>query len=145
MGSFISPLSNRRTDEYGGSLDNRMRFPLEVLDAVRSQWPAEKPLCVSTSATDWTRRGLKPSDAVEIAGMFKDHGCDLVEVLAGQTIINDSPSYGQYFLTDLSDLVRNLANVRTMTRGRITKSDEANTILAAGRADLAIMDPPELL
>jgi anthraniloyl-CoA monooxygenase len=145
IGSFISPLSNRRTDEYGGSVENRMRFPLEVLDAVRSRWPTQKPLCVSISATDWARRGLKPNDAVEIAAMLKDHGCDLIEVLAGQTIINDSPSYGQYFLTDLSDLVRNLVDVRTMTRGRITKSDQANTILAAGRADVAIMDPPELL
>lgn len=145
IASFISPLTNRRDDGFGGSIENRMRFPLEVLDAVRSEWPDEKPLCVSISATDWTRRGLKPEDGVVIANMLKDHGCDLIEVLAGQTVVNDNPSYSRYFLTDLSDLIRNLANARTMTRGRITKSDEANTILAGGRADMVIIDPPELL
>lgn len=145
LGSFISPLTNRRRDEYGGSVEDRMRFPLEVLDAVRAEWPADKPLVVSISATDWARGGSTPEDAVAIAQMLKEHGCDVVEVLAGQTVLNDSPSYGTYFLTDLSDLLRNLANVRTMTRGRITKSDEANSILAAGRGDLVIMDPPEML
>jgi anthraniloyl-CoA monooxygenase len=145
IASFISPLSNRRRDEYGGSLEARMKFPLEVFDAVRSQWPAEKPLAVSISATDLTRRGLQPEDGMVVARMLKEHGCDLIEVLAGQTVIKDSPSYGRYFLADLSDLVRNLGDIKTMTRGRITKSDEANTILAGGRADLAVMDPPDLL
>lgn len=145
LGSFISPLTNKRNDEYGAALENRMRFPLEVLDAVRAEWPTDKPLVVSISGTDWARRGTTPEDAVSMALMLKEHGCDVVEVLAGQTILNDSPSYGTYFLTDLSDLLRNLANVRTMTRGRITKSDEANTILAAGRGDLVVMDPPEML
>jgi anthraniloyl-CoA monooxygenase len=145
MASFISPLTNHRGDEYGGSLDARMRFPLEVFDAVRAEWPEQKPLCVSISASDLTRRGLQPEDGVAVAKMLKEHGCDLIEVLAGQTIINDSPSYGRYFLADLSDLVRNLAGIKTMTRGRITKPDEANTLLAGGRADLAVMDPPGLL
>lgn len=144
MAGFISPLTNLRRDEHGGSLEARMRFPLEVFDAVRAQWPESKPLCVSISASDLTRRGLQPEDGMAVARMLKEHGCDLIEVLAGQSIINDSPSYGRYFLADLSDLVRNLAGVRTMTRGRITKPDEANTILAGGRADLAIMDPPDL-
>jgi anthraniloyl-CoA monooxygenase len=143
--SFISPLSNRRGDEYGGSLEARMRFPLEVFDAVRAEWPEYKPLCVSVSASDLTNRGLRPEEGMAVAKEFKDHGCDLIEVLAGQSVMNDSPSYGRYFLADLSDLVRNLAGVKTMTRGRITKPDEANTILAGGRADLAIMDPPDLM
>ena len=145
IASFISPLTNHRSDGYGGSLESRMRFPLEVFDAVRAQWPDHKPLSVSISASDLTRRGLQPADGVAVARMLKDHGCDLIEVLAGQTIIRDNPSYGRYFLADLSDLVRNLAGIRTMTRGRITKPDEANTILAGGRADLAVMDPPDLL
>jgi anthraniloyl-CoA monooxygenase len=145
MASFISPLTNRRQDEYGGSLDARMRFPLEVFDAVRAEWPQPKPLCVSISASDLTRKGLQPQDGVAVATLLEEHGCDLIEVLAGQTVINDSPAYGRYFLADLSDLVRNLAGIKTMTRGRITKPDEANTLLAGGRADLAIMDPPGLL
>lgn len=145
IASFISPLTNHRSDGYGGSLEARMRFPLEVFDAVRAQWPDHKPLSVSISASDLTRRGLQPAEGMAVARMLKDHGCDLIEVLAGQTIIRDSPSYGRYFLADLSDLVRNLAGIRTMTRGRITKPDEANTILAGGRADLAVMDPPDLL
>jgi anthraniloyl-CoA monooxygenase len=145
LASFISPLSNRRNDGYGGSLQARMSFPLEVFDAVRAEWPEHKPLCVSISASDLTRRGLRPEEGMAVAKEFKDHGCDLIEVLAGQTVMNDSPSYGRYFLADLSDLVRNLAGVKTMTRGRITKPDEANTILAGGRADLAIMDPPDLM
>ena len=122
-----------------------MRFPLEVLEAVRGAWPEDKPLAVSISAADLTRNGLQPEEGMEVARLFREHGCDLVEVLAGQTIANDKPSYGRYFLTDLSDLVRNLAGIPTMTRGRITKPDEANTILAGGRADLVIMDPPDLL
>jgi anthraniloyl-CoA monooxygenase len=144
IASFISPLTNRRKDEFGGSLDARMRYPLEVFDAVRAQWPDHKPLSVSISASDLTRKGLQPEDGMVVARMFKEHGCDLIEVLAGQTVIRDSPSYGRYFLADLSDLVRNLAGIRTMTRGRITKPDEANTILAGGRADLAVMDPLDL-
>jgi anthraniloyl-CoA monooxygenase len=145
LASFISPLSNRRRDEYGGSIEARIRFPLEIFDAVRDTWPERKPLCVSISASDLTRRGLQPEEGMAVARAFKDNGCDLIEVLAGQTVMNDSPSYGRYFLADLSDLVRNLAGVKTMTRGRITKPDEANTILAGGRADLAIMDPPDLM
>jgi anthraniloyl-CoA monooxygenase len=145
MASFISPLTNLRRDGYGGSLDARMRFPLEVFDAVRATWPVQKPICVSISASDLTRSGLQPEEGMAVARIFKEHGCDLIEVLAGQTILNDSPSYNRYFLADLSDLVRNLAGIKTMTRGRITKPDEANTILAGGRADLVIMDPPDLL
>ncbi|MDP9227102.1 MAG: FAD-dependent monooxygenase [Actinomycetota bacterium] len=145
VASFISPLTNRRKDEYGGSLNARMKFPLELFDAVRTEWPSHKPLAVSISASDLTRTGLQPEDGMVVARMFKEHGCDVIEVLAGQTIIHDTPSYGRYFLTDLSDLIRNLAGIKTMTRGRITKPDEANTILAGGRADLAVMDPPGLL
>lgn len=145
LAGFISPLTNHRSDDYGGSLEARMRFPLEVVDAVRAAWPEERPLCVSLSASDLSRRGLQPEEGMAVARMLKEHGCDLIEVLAGQTIIHDSPSYARYFLADLSDLVRNLGGVKTMTRGRITKPDEANTILAGGRADLAIMDPPDLV
>lgn len=142
LASFLSPLTNRRTDEYGGALANRLRFPLEVFDAVRAAWPAAKPLAVCLSATDWARRGFTPEEAVVVARTLKEHGCDLVEVLAGQTVLHDQPTYGRSYLTPYSDQVRNEAGVRTLIRGNITTTDEANTLLAAGRADLCVIDPP---
>jgi anthraniloyl-CoA monooxygenase len=142
LASFLSPLTNRRRDDFGGSLENRMRFPLEVFDAVRAAWPQEKPLSVCLLGSDWVAGGFDIDDAAAVAGKLKDHGCDLVELVAGQTTPETRPSYGRYFLTPFSDQVRNTAGIRTMTRGNITSADEINTIVAAGRADLCVLDPP---
>jgi anthraniloyl-CoA monooxygenase len=140
LASFISPLTNQRDDEYGGPLENRMRFPLEVLDAVRAVWPAEKPISVAITATDWVRRGSGLDDAVAVARMLKAHDCDLIQVLAGQTTADARPIYDPGFLTLYSDWVRNEAGVATMVGGYLTKTDEINTAVAAGRADLCVMD-----
>lgn len=146
LASFISPLSNRRTDEYGGSLENRMRFPLQVLDAVRAALPAERPVSVRISATDWLPEGLSEEDAVEIARMLKDHGCDLVDVSAGQTTPQARPAiYGRMFQTHLSDRIRHEAGVRTIAVGAIQNWDHVNTIIASGRADLCALARPHLL
>jgi anthraniloyl-CoA monooxygenase len=140
LGSFLSPLTNRRSDEYGGSLENRMRFPLEIIDAVRAEWPNDKALSVAISATDWVKGGFEVDDAVVVARVLKEHGCDLLTVLAGQTTSDAKPVYGPGFLTSISDRVRNEARVPTMTAGHLTTTDQVNTIIAAGRADLCIMD-----
>ena len=134
--SFISPLSNRRADAYGGSLENRMRFPLELLDAVRAEWPGDRPLCVSLSVSDWARGGLDVDEGVIAGRMLKEGGCDLLHVQAGQNTIGDSPVYGRMFLATYSDRVRNEVGIPTLVGGNITTRDEVNTMLAAGRADL---------
>jgi anthraniloyl-CoA monooxygenase len=145
LSSFISPLSNVRGDEYGGSLENRMRYPLEVFDAVRAAWPEEKPISVRISATDWVDdRGLTGDDAVEIAKMLKAHDCDVIDVSAGQTSTEASPVYGRMFQTPFSDQVRNEAGIATIAVGNITTADQVNTIVAAGRADLCALARPHL-
>lgn len=144
LASFISPLTNLRRDDYGGSLENRLRYPLEVFDAVRAVWPAGKPLSVAICATDWVEGGLEVGEAVLVAEMFKSHGCDLIQVLAGQTTPEAKPVYSSGFLVPISDWLRNNANMPTMISGDITTTDQVNTILAAGRADLCVMDPPHL-
>ncbi len=145
LSSFISPLSNIRDDEYGGSLENRMRFPLEVLDAVRAVWPAHKPLSVRISATDWAgEEGVTGDDAVEIARMLKAHGCDIVDVSAGQTSTRGKPVYGRMFQTPFSEQVRLEADIPTIAVGNITSADQVNTIVAAGRADLCALARPHL-
>ncbi|MEJ2311026.1 MAG: bifunctional salicylyl-CoA 5-hydroxylase/oxidoreductase [Gemmatimonadales bacterium] len=136
--SFISPLTNQRTDEYGGSLENRMRYPLEALDAVRAVWP-EKPLSVRISAVDWAPGGMTADDAVEVARMLKAHGVDIVDVSAGQTVPDAKPEYGRQFQTPFSDRVRHEAEIATMAVGNISSYMDVNTILAAGRADLCLM------
>ncbi|MDP9343767.1 MAG: FAD-dependent monooxygenase [Actinomycetota bacterium] len=141
LASFLSPLANRREDECGGSLENRMRFPLRVLDAVRAAWPAERPLAVRYTADDCAPGGLSPDDVVSAAEAFRDHGCDLLDVVAGQTVAADRPVYGRMFLVPWSDRVRNETGAPTLTTGNITTVDELNTILAAGRADLCVLDP----
>jgi anthraniloyl-CoA monooxygenase len=145
MASFLSPLTNRRTDEYGGSLENRLRFPLEVFDAMREVWPAHKPMSVRISATDWAEGGVTGDDAVEIARAFSEHGVDLVDVSTGQTVREARPIYGRMFQTPFSDQVRNEAQVATMCVGNITAADQVNTILAAGRADLVALGRPHLV
>jgi len=145
LASFISPLTNRRTDEYGGSLENRLRYPLEVFDAMREVWPAHKPMSVRISATDWAEGGITGEDAVEIARAFAEHGVDLVDVSTGQTVREARPVYGRMFQTPFSDQVRNEAQVATMCVGNITTADQVNTILAAGRADLVALARPHLV
>ncbi len=144
LASFLSPLTNLRCDEYGGNLGKRMRFPLEVFDAVHAIWPEHKPISVAISATDCVRGGFDVEDAVIIAGFLKEHGCDILEVQAGQTTIESEPAYGRAFLTQFSERIRNEAHIPTLVGGYLTTSNEVNTILAAGRADLCIMDIPLL-
>lgn len=143
LASFLSPLTNQRTDEYGGDLVQRMRFPLEVFDAVRTAWPQEKPISVAISVTDYMKNGFSVEDAITVARTLKEHGCDILMVLAGQTTMESEPAYGQHgkgFLTSLSDRVRNEASIATMVGGYLTTSNEVNTILAAGRGDLCMMN-----
>ncbi|GMO16731.1 bifunctional salicylyl-CoA 5-hydroxylase/oxidoreductase [Bradyrhizobium sp. TM233] len=145
LASFISPLTNTRTDEYGGSLDNRLRFPREIFEALRSAWPSHKPMSVRISATDWAEGGVTGDDAVAIARAFAEAGVDLVDVSTGQTVRDAQPIYGRMFQTPFSDQVRNEARVATMCVGNITTADQANTILAAGRADLVALGRPHLV
>ena len=145
LASFISPLTNARTDEYGGPLENRLRFPLEIFEALRAVWPPHKPMSVRISATDWADGGINGDDAVAIARAFAEVGVDLVDVSTGQTVRDAQPIYGRMFQTPFSDQVRNEARVATMCVGNITTADQANTILAAGRADLVALGRPHLV
>jgi anthraniloyl-CoA monooxygenase len=144
LSSFISPLSNRRTDDYGESLRNRLRFPLEVFRAMRAAWPAHKPMSVRISATDWVEGGIVAADAVEIARAFKQEGVDLIDVSAGQTSIQAEPVYGRMFQTPFADRIRNEIGIATMAVGNITEPDHVNAIIAAGRADLCALARPHL-
>jgi anthraniloyl-CoA monooxygenase len=139
LASFISPLTNARADAYGGSLAKRLRFPLAVFDAVRAVWPTDRPIAVAITAADFAPGGLTGEDAVLVARMFKAHGCDLVTILAGQTTPDSEPPYGRGFLTPLSDQVRNEAGIATMVGGYLTTTNDVNTILAAGHADLCVV------
>ena len=145
ISSFISPLSNVREDEYGGSLDNRMRFPLEVFSAMRAAWPEDKPMSVRISSNDWVgERGITPADAVEIARQFQATGADIIDVSAGQTSIEATPVYGRMFQTPFSDQIRNELGISTMAVGNIYEPDHVNSILMAGRADLVCLARPHL-
>jgi anthraniloyl-CoA monooxygenase len=139
LASFLSPLTNARTDDYGGSIANRMRFPLEVFDAVRDAWPNRKPISVRISATDWVPGGFDGDDAVAVATMLKAHGCDIVDVSAGQTTPDAQPIYGRLFQTPFADRVRQEAGIPTMTVGNISTFEDVNSILTAGRADLCVL------
>jgi anthraniloyl-CoA monooxygenase len=145
LASFVSPLINRRGDNYGGSLENRLRYPLEVFAAMRAAWPAHKPMSVRISATDWAVGGITGDDAVKIARAFGEAGVDLVDVSTGQTVRDAQPIYGRMFQTPFSEQVRNEARVATMCVGNITTADQVNTILAAGRADLVALGRPHLV
>jgi anthraniloyl-CoA monooxygenase len=136
LASFISPLTNRRTDNYGGALENRLRYPLEVFAAMREVWPRHKPMSVRFSATDWKEGGLSDAEAVETARAFSQAGCDLIDVSTGQTVHDAAPRFGRMFQTPFADRIRNEAKVATMCVGAISSADQINTILAAGRADL---------
>src|SRR6185312_12098237 len=135
--SFITPLANRRNDAYGGSLENRLRYPLEVFAAMRAAWPAERPMSVRISATDWMAdAGVTPDEAVLIARAFAEAGADLIDVSAGQTWAGAKPVYGRMFQTPFADKIRNEAKLATMAVGNIYEADHVTAILAAGRADL---------
>ena len=144
LSSFITPLSNVRSDEYGGTLENRMRYPLEVFAAMRAVWPAERPMSVRISATDWVAGGVDGGEAVAIARAFADAGADIIHVSAGQTSPDARPVYGRMFQTPLSDRIRNEAGVPTIAVGNITDADQVNSIIAAGRADLCALARPHL-
>jgi anthraniloyl-CoA monooxygenase len=139
LSSFISPLTNLRMDAYGGSLENRMRFPLEVFHAMRAAWPADKPISVRISATDWVEGGVDGDEAVRIGALFRDAGADLLDISAGQTSIRAKPVYGRMFQTPYADRVRNEAGIATMAVGNITEFDQMNSIIASGRADLVAL------
>jgi len=139
LSSFISPLTNARSDEYGGSPENRMRYPLEVFDAVRAVWPDARPMSVKISATDWVEAGFGAEDAVGVAAMLKARGCDIITVSTGQTVPYAQPVYGRLYQTPLSDRIRHEAGIATMTVGNIGSYTDVNSILAAGRADLCVL------
>ncbi|WP_420129617.1 bifunctional salicylyl-CoA 5-hydroxylase/oxidoreductase [Longimicrobium sp.] len=144
LSSFITPLSNRRTDAYGGPLENRLRFPLEVFRAMRNAWPEDCPMSVRISATDWVEDGLSPDEAVEVARAFGAAGADIIHVSTGQTTPDARPVYGRMFQTPYSDRIRNEAGVPTIAVGNITEADQVNGIIAAGRADLCALGRPHL-
>ena len=138
LASFISPMTNHRGDEYGGSLENRLRFPLQVVDAVRTAWP--RPLMVRISASDWFPGGIELDEAVEIGRLVKAHGADLIHPVMGQTVWECRADYRRLFGVPASDRIRNEAGIPTLASGYISTSDDVNTILAAGRADLCRLD-----
>jgi anthraniloyl-CoA monooxygenase len=145
VSSFITPIMNKRKDEYGGDLSGRMRFPLAVVAAVRAVWPADKPLAVRISATDWSgNAGVQPADAVAIARLFKTAGVDLIDVSAGETNPEARPVYGRMFQTPFADRIRNEADIPVIAVGNIEDADQANSILVAGRADLVGVGRPHL-
>ncbi len=146
LSSFITPLHNKRTDEYGGSLENRLRYPLEVFRAMRKTWPSDKPMSVRISANDWMGElGVTPDEAVEVGRAFAEAGADLIDVSAGQTWADCKPIYGRMFQTPFADQIRNEARLTTMAVGNIYETDHVNSILAAGRADLVALARPHLI
>jgi anthraniloyl-CoA monooxygenase len=144
LASFLSPLTNHRTDAYGGPLENRLRYPLEVFRALRDAWPADRPMSVRISATDWADGGISDEDTLAVARAFAAAGCDLIDVSTGQTVHDAAPVYGRMFQVPWSDMIRQEAGIATMCVGNITTADQVNTILAAGRADLAALARPHL-
>jgi anthraniloyl-CoA monooxygenase len=144
LSSFLTPVSNQRSDEYGGSLENRIRFPLEVFNAMRSIWPADRPISVRVSATDWVEDGLSTDDSVAIAKAFVAAGADVIHVSTGQTLSDAKPVFGRLWQTPYSDRIRNEGRVPTIAVGNITEYDQVNSIIAAGRADLVAIGRPHL-
>ena len=138
LAGFLSPLTNRRGDEYGGSRENRMRYPLEVVSAAVRGWPSDRPVAARLTASDWAPGGFDVEDASVVAGALRQGGCSLIEVAAGQTVEHDRPDYGRFFLVPFSDRIRNDGGIPTLVGGNLTTRDEVNTILAAGRADLCV-------
>ncbi|MEU7100804.1 bifunctional salicylyl-CoA 5-hydroxylase/oxidoreductase [Streptomyces longwoodensis] len=144
LSGFLSPLTNRRTDAYGGSLDRRLRFPLEVFDAVRAVWPGERPMTVRISATDWAEGGTSADDAVEIARAFAAHGADAVDVSTGQVVAEERPEFGRSYQTPYADRIRHEAGVPVIAVGAISSWDDVNSLILAGRTDLCALARPHL-
>ena len=144
LSAFLSPLTNQRTDQYGGTLENRLRWPLEVFSAIRAVWPEAAPMSVRISAHDWVEGGNQPEDAVEIARAFKLAGADLIDVSSGQVSKRQKPVYGRMYQTPFADLIRNEVGIATMAVGAISEADHVNSIIAAGRADLCAIARPHL-
>lgn len=144
LASFLSPLTNRRTDEYGGTVENRVRYPLEVFEAMRKIWPEAKPMSVRVSASDWKEGGLSEEDLIAIAQAFQDGGCDLMDVSSGQTVPDQKPVYGRMFQVPFAEAVRNVPKIATMAVGAITEPGQVNTILHTRRADLVALGRPHL-
>ncbi|WP_159652235.1 bifunctional salicylyl-CoA 5-hydroxylase/oxidoreductase [Vibrio atypicus] len=145
LSSFISPLTNKRQDKYGGSLQNRMRFPLEVFNAIRNEWPADKPIAVRISATDWVEGGTTVDEGIEISRLFYQASADMVVVSTGEVSPDEKPVFGRMYQTPMSDRIRNEGNVPTMAVGNITDADQVNSIIASGRADLCAIARPLML
>jgi anthraniloyl-CoA monooxygenase len=144
LASFLSPLTNRRRDAYGGSIENRLRFPLELFRAMRDAWPPERPMSVRISAADWKEGGIGEADVFAIAEAFGEAGCDLIDVSAGQTVADQRPVYGRMFQVQFAEAVRNVPKLATMTVGAITEPGQINTILHTRRADLVALARPHL-
>jgi len=144
LASFLSPLTNQRRDEYGGSVANRLRYPLEVFNAVRAAWPAERPLSVRISAHDWAPGGLEEADLIAVARAFKDAGAAILSVSSGQTVADQRPVYGRMWQTPYADMIRNVVGIPTIAVGNIFEADHVNTIIGAGRADLCAIARPHL-
>ncbi len=144
LASFLSPLTNMRDDEYGGDVHDRLRFPLEVFDAIRRIWPADRPMTARISATDWAPGGITDDDVISVATALREHGCDLIDVSTGQTVAHGKPVYGRMFQAPWSDMVRHAVGIPTMTVGNVQNWDHVNTLLASGRADLVALARPHL-
>jgi anthraniloyl-CoA monooxygenase len=144
LSSFISPLTNFRSDDYGGSLENRCRYPLEVFRAVRAAWPSHLPISVRVSAHDWVEGGITPDDAVQVARLFREAGADMIDCSSGQVSKQEKPVFGRMFQTPFSDRIRNEAGIPTIAVGAIYEADHANGIIASGRADLCAIARPHL-
>ena len=144
LSSFISPLTNRRDDDYGGTLENRLRFPLEVFRALRAAWPGHLPMSVRISAHDWVAGGTTPADAVAIARAFKAAGADLIDCSSGQVSAEQQPVYGRMYQTPFADRIRQEAGIATIAVGAISEADHVNSIIASGRADLCAIARPHL-
>ena len=144
LASFLSPLTNRRDDEYGGSIENRLRFPLEVFQAMRDVWPSRKPMSVRVSATDWVEGGISEADVFAVTEAFAEAGCDLMDASAGQTVADQKPVYGRMFQVQFAEAIRNVPKMAVMTVGAITEPGQVNTILHTRRADLVALGRPHL-
>ena len=144
LASFLSPLTNQRCDAYGGPVENRLRYPLQVLRAVRAAWPDGKPLSVRISAHDWAPGGLDEADLIAVARAFKEAGVTLLSISTGQTVPDQRPVYGRMWQTPFADMIRNLVGIPTLAVGNIFEPDHVNTIIGAGRADLCAVARPHL-
>jgi anthraniloyl-CoA monooxygenase len=145
LASFLSPLTNIRTDEFGGSIENRLKYPLEVFKAIREVFPVDKPISVRISATDWVENGISEQEVITIATAFKNDGADIINVSTGNTVAGQKPLTGRMWQTPFSDAVRNTVHIPTITAGYIQDIDQINTILLNGRADLVALGRPLFL